>query len=277
MKFLIEAKSNPKNNIKEIIIVNDGSSDKTSLFLRENYKDIKLLENKTNQGFSVSVNKGVRVAKGNLILLINIDVVPTEDFLVPVFKHFENANVFAVSLHEKGFGWSKAYFGKGYIQLAMGDEGNSAHESFYVSAGSGVFRRKYFDELGGMDENLLSPFYWEDIDLAIRASRRGYISLWEPDALVLHKHESTIGSEFQKKLVQRIKERNQLLVIWKNVLARKMIYEHIVAVIKRIIGHPGYVRIVLMALSRINIALSSRKREKNDSMVSDEVIFTKFA
>ena len=273
---LIKAKSNSRNNIKEIIIVDDGSEDGSVAFLRDNYRNIKLLENKINKGFSISVNKGARIAKGDLLLLINIDVIPTHDFLEPVFKHFEDEKVFAVSLHEKNYGWAKGYFGDGYIQLSMGEDSEIAHESFYVSAGSGVFRRKYWEKLGGMDEKLLSPFYWEDIDLCFRAAKRGYINLWEPKANVLHKHESTISSEFRKIYVQRIKERNQLLVIWKNIHSQKLMFKHLIGVFLRTVKHPGYLRIIVMALSQIGIALKSRKKEMKESKVSDGVIFSRF-
>jgi len=274
---LIKAKLNPKNNIKEIIIVDDGSEDDSVSFLRNNYPSIKVLENKTNKGFSISVNKGAKAAKGNVLLLMNIDVIPSNDFLESVFKHFEDKRVFAVSLHEKDFGWGRGYFEDGYIQLAMGKETKTAHESFYVSAGSGVFRRKYWEELGGMDEKLLSPFYWEDIDLCYRAAKRGYINMWEPRARVLHKHESTISSEFRKLYVSRIKERNQLLFIWKNIHSQKLIKKHVIGLLVRTLMHPGYVRIIIMALSRLNVALESRRNEMRKSKISDESIFSSFA
>ena len=77
-----------------------------------------------------------------------------------------------------------------------------------------------------MDEKLLSPFYWEDIDLCYRAAKRGYINLWEPRGKVVHKHESTI-SKFPKIYVARVKERNQLLMLWKNIHSKNLIKKHI--------------------------------------------------
>ena len=211
-----------------------------------------------------------------MILLINTDVIPDEDFLVPVFKHFENKKVFAVSLHERGFGWAKGSFSEGYIQLAMGEESVKPHESFYVSGGSGVFRRDYWMELGGMDEKLLSPFYWEDIDLCYRAEKRGYVNLWEPEGHVTHNHESTI-SKFPKSYVQRIRERNQLLVIWKDIHSAVLIRRHVVGMVKRVVTHPGYARIVFMALGRLGTVLKERKKEIKVSKVSDEAIFSRYA
>jgi GT2 family glycosyltransferase len=275
LPILIEAKNNPANNIIEIIIVDDGSWDNSVKFITSIFPQVKLIKHKINRGFSAAVNTGVRAAKGNLILLINIDVLPEKDFLEAVFKNFGNPKVFAVSLHEKGYGWGKGSFEDGYIQLAMGEESESVHQSFYVSGGSGVFRRDIWMELGGMDEKLLSPFYWEDIDLCFRAAKRGYINLWEPEGKVVHNHESTI-SKFPKSYVQRIRERNQLLVIWKNIHSPSLIRKHFLGLVKRLISHPGYLRIILMAMGKLNLVLKERKKEMHLDKISDEAIFSRF-
>lgn len=273
---LIAAKDYAPNGIMEIIIIDDGSWDGSVNFLKKNYPDIRLFKHTANRGFSAAVNTGARVAKGDLILLINTDVTPDPDFLVKVLPNFEDKSVFAVSLHEKGFGSAKGTFTDGYIKLAMGEEGNKNHSSFYVSGGSGVFRRSIWVKLGGMDEKLLSPFYWEDIDLCYRAAKRGYKLLWEPGGLVEHHHESTI-SKFPKDYVARIRERNQLLMLWKNVTSPNLTRKHVVGVFTRLVKHPGYIRIVLMAIARSGIAMQKRRKEIKETKVSDEAIFARYA
>jgi len=273
---LIAAKDYAPNGIMEIIIIDDGSWDGSVNFLKKNYPDIRLFKHTTNRGFSAAVNTGARAAKGDLILLINTDVTPDPDFLVKVLPNFEDKSVFAVSLHEKGFGSAKGTFTDGYIKLAMGEEGNKNHSSFYVSGGSGVFRRSIWVKLGGMDEKLLSPFYWEDIDLCYRAAKRGYKLLWEPGGTVEHHHESTI-SKFPKDYVARIRERNQLLMLWKNVTSPNLTRKHVVGVFTRLVKHPGYIRIVLMAIARLGVAMQKRRKEIKETKVSDEAIFARYA
>jgi GT2 family glycosyltransferase len=273
---LFEAVDNPKNQIIEVIIVDDGSWDDSVSFINHNYKDkIKLIKHTKNRGFSAAVNTGVRATKGNLILLINTDVIPEKNFLEPVLPHFKNPKVFAVSTHEEGYGGAKGVFANGYIELGMNAETKNAAMSFYVSGGSGVFRKSIWQELDGMDEKLLSPFYWEDIDLCFRAAKRGYLNLWEPNGKVVHEHESTI-SKFPKVYVARVKERNQLLMLWKNIHSKKLMKEHVLGLISRLLRHPGYIRIVLMAFGRFGIMLKARKKEIRESKVSDEVIFARF-
>lgn len=273
---LFEAVNNPVNNIIEVIVVDDGSWDDSVSFLSKEYAGrVKLIKHTKNRGFSAAVNTGVRATKGDLILLINTDVIPEKNFLESLLPHFDNPKVFAVSAHEEGYGGAKGFFADGYIQLGMNKETKSAHQSFYVSGGSGVFRKSIWQELSGMDEKLLSPFYWEDIDLCFRAAKRGYINLWEPDGKVVHQHESTI-SKFPKKYVARVKERNQLLMLWKNIQSKNLIKKHIVAILLRAIKHPGYFIIIFMALGRLGIALKARNKEIKETKVSDEAIFANY-
>lgn len=273
---LFKAVNNPLNNIIEVIVVDDGSWDDSVSFLTREYKGkIRLIKHTKNRGFSAAVNTGARASRGDLLLLLNTDVIPQENFLETLLPHFNNPKVFAVSTHEEGYGGAKGFWSEGYIQLAMSKETKNAHQSFYVSGGSGLFRKSIWQELGGMDEKLLSPFYWEDIDLCFRAAKRGYINLWEPNGKVVHQHESTI-SKFPKKYVARVKERNQLLMLWKNIHSKNLIKKHIVAMFLRALRHPGYFIIIFMALMRIGICLKQRRKEIKESKVSDEAIFANF-
>ncbi|PJA42922.1 hypothetical protein CO176_00990 [Candidatus Woesebacteria bacterium CG_4_9_14_3_um_filter_39_10] len=275
LPLVIKAMNNPANGICEIIVVDDGSWDGSVRLIKEKFPQVKVIKHKINRGFSASINTGVRGSSGDLLVLLNSDVIPDEDFLISTLPHFKNPKVFAVSLHEKGYGWARGGFKDGYIQILPGEESDSFHESFYVSGGSGVFRRSFWMSLGGMDEKLFSPFYWEDIDICYRAAKRGYQILWDPESLVIHKHESTI-SKLSKKYVARVRERNQLLFIWKNITSASLTRRHLTGVLERLVRHPGYLRIVIMALGRLGIARKARQKEIKESRVSDEAIFSGF-
>ncbi|MDP3994448.1 MAG: glycosyltransferase [bacterium] len=273
--IFLKAKNFTQNKIKEIIIIDDGSLDNSAKFVKENYPEIELIKHTKNRGFSASVNTGVRMAKGDLIALLNTDVLPKEDFLLSIIPQFEDKSVFAVSMHEKNYTWAKGRFKDGYIQIEPGEETDETHISFWVSGGSGVFRKSMWKELGGMDEKLLSPFYWEDIDICYRGAKRGWKILWDPDSHVEHKHESTIG-KMPKKYVDKIRERNQLLFTWKNVQSPGLMRKHLAGVIKRLVKHPGYIKVLLMTLPRLKQMLKLRAKEKKESKVSDEIIFSRF-
>lgn len=263
------------NNILEIIVVDDGSSDGSVNFLKKNYPKIRLFKHKINRGLPAAINTGVRAAKGDLLLLMHADVIPQKDFLVPIFKHFKNKKVFAVSPNFDKSGILKGGFSGGFIKFYLGEEVLESTHSFYVSDGCGVFRRNIWMELNGVDEKLLSPFHWEDVDLCYRAEKRGYVNILEPGSHVTHNHESNI-SKFSKNYVQRIRERNQLLVIWKNIHSPTLIRRHFIGILRKIFKHPSYIGIVLMALGKLEIVLKERKKEIKFSKVSDEAIFAHF-
>jgi len=275
LPLVIKAMENRDNNILEIIVVDDASEDGSVKLIKHMFPSIMLIKHTKNRGFSAAVNTGARASSGDLLVLLNSDVIPNPDFLMAMSKHFKDPTVFAVSMHEKGYGWAKGTFINGYVGLEMGEESIKPSSSFYVSGGSGVFRRSLWMELGGMDEKLLSPFYWEDIDLCYRATKRGYQVLWESDSKVVHKHESTI-SKLSKKYVARVRERNQLLFIWKNITSINLTRKHFAGILKRLVRHPGYIIIIIMALGRLGIVLKARKKEIKESKVSDEAIFSKF-
>lgn len=272
---VIEAQHNLNNHIIEIIVVDDASYDDSVSYLKKNFPDIKIIKHKINRGFSYSVNTGVRMAKGNFVVLLNTDVIPDKNFLESVLPHFEDNKVFAISFHEKGYSWARGFFKDGFVSHEQGKETDSVHTTFWVSGGSGIFRRKYWMNLGGMDEKLLSPFYWEDIDLCYRAAKRGLVLLWEPNSFVEHKHESTI-SKLTKSYVQRIRERNELLFIWKNLSSVNLFRKHLRGLLLRVFRHPGYSRIVFMALVKIKLVIKKRKKEIKEAKISDEALFSKF-
>jgi GT2 family glycosyltransferase len=272
---VISAKNNPKNNIQEIIVVDDFSTDDSLIYLNSLKSEINLIKHTKNRGFSATTNTGARSAKGDLLVLLNNDVSPSHDFLISIQKLFnDDKKLFGISMHERGYGPAVGNFKDGYIELSMGKEDNKSKRSFYVSGGSGVFKKEVWKELGGLDENLLSPYYWEDLDLCYRAYKQGYYCLWDPDSKVNHKHESTISKLNQKK-VDIIRERNQLLMIWKNIHSPNMFKKHLRGVIKRVFEHPGYIKIVFFALLKLSVLIKERKKQKKASIVSDEAVFLK--
>ncbi|CAN5303931.1 glycosyltransferase family 2 protein [soil metagenome] len=276
LPFLIKAKENKKNNIKEIIVVDDASTDDSVIYLKNNFsKSIKLIIHNKNKGFSASVNTGVKNSSSNLVCLINSDVVVNKNFLEKMQEDFGDEKVFAVSLHEKGYGPSKGEFVDGFIVHDGQKESKNIEETFWANGGSAVFRRSIWIDLKGMDEKVLSPFYWEDLDLSYRAQKRGYKILWEPNSIVIHEHESTM-KKLNQKYLQRIRERNQLLFVWKNLTSKSLMRKHVGFLVKRIVNYPGYFRIFIMAISKMKVVKEARKVEIKETIVSDEAIFAKF-
>lgn len=275
LPLILKAREKRTNNIREIIIVDDASTDDSISFLKEKFaRKIKVIKQSENHGFAYTVNNGVKECEGDLICLINSDVEVSQNFLECISDDFKDKQVFAVSLHEKGFGYAKGKFKNGFIVHEGMPEIKKTSESFWASGGSAVFRRDLWNDMKGMDSELM-PFYFEDLDLSYRAQKRGYKILWDPKANVVHNHESTY-KKLNQNYVRRIKERNYLLFNWKNLTSGSLVRKHIIALFKKIIIHPGYLIVFLMAVLKLNTVIGRRKIEMKEAIVSDEAIFAKF-
>ena len=69
----IANRSNTRKKDYEIIVVNDGSTDRTR-FVAEMFKDeIKIINNKKNKGLPFSINEGILSARGRYIVRVNSD------------------------------------------------------------------------------------------------------------------------------------------------------------------------------------------------------------
>lgn len=271
--------------VDEVIISDDASEDGSLEFLKKEFPEVELVERSKNGGFSSNVNSGVKEAKGELVFLLNTDAVPEENCLSFVIPHFEDPKVFSVSFNTGG-NWSWAKFEDGFFWHYMAPKnggpssiGSSeqAHQTLWAGGGSGIFRKSMWEQLGGLDE-IYNPFYEEDVDLGYRATKRGYINLWEPNAKVEHyKEPGVISENFSKSKIAGIAERNQLLFIWKNITSEKLFSEHKIALIKKLLKNPKYFSIFLAALAKQREVFRKREVEKKEAKIKDEEIFSKFS
>lgn len=224
---LIEAVCNYKDI--EIIIVDDGSTDdsiniiQNSEFRIQNSNlKLKIIQNEKNLGFSSTVNKGAKEAKGDILVLLNTDVVPEKDFLKPLMEHFNDESVFAVGCMDKSIENGKTVlrgrgigkWKKGFLVHKRGEINKT--NTLWVGGGSGAFRKLIWDRLGGLNQ-IYDPFYWEDIDLSYRALKSGYKVLFEPKSIVYHEHEKgAIRKKFSPFKIKTIAYRNQFIFVWEN-------------------------------------------------------------
>jgi len=273
---VLKATLNPKNFIEEVIVVDDGSKDDSVSFLKKEFPQIRLVIHKVNRGFSAAVNSGVKAAGSEFVVLLNSDVYPKEDFLEEVLSFIKkDEDIFAVSFHEKGWGGAKGAFEDGFIVHKPGKEGALPHSTFYVNAGGAIYRKNMWEALGGMDEKLFSPFYWEDVDISYGALKRGFKLFWHPAAYVSPNLSASVG-KLPKMRVSRIQERNHLIFNWKNLTSPRLFRKHLISLFAKVFKHPKYIIIVIMALSRLRETLKARKKEIREAKVSDEIIFSRF-
>lgn len=228
---VLEAVSFYKKGKAEIIIVDDASTDNSLDLVKD--KNVVVLKNEKNLGFSSTVNKGVGKARGDIIVLLNTDVYPQENFLEPLLKRFEDESVFAVGCLDKSAEGGKIVergrglgeWKRGFLIHRRGEVDKT--NTLWVSGGSGAFRKSIWDKLGGLNE-LYNPFYWEDIDLSYRALKSGYKIFFEPKSVVFHEHEKgSIKEKYTSSQIKAIAYRNQFIFVKENATDYDLKFKHL--------------------------------------------------
>ncbi|HJX05922.1 MAG TPA: glycosyltransferase family 2 protein [Candidatus Nanoarchaeia archaeon] len=163
------------NGKKEIIVVDDGSRDKTYEIAHAIAKKfpVKVIRTK-HSGKSKSINRALRIAKGELIAIVDGDSVIHNDALVEAVKYLPPDKIAAVCATVKVKN-RKAFLG---IWLQMEQLYNSLLRGLFskvnvniVAPGPlSVYKKKCLLEIKGFE----TKGYSEDVDVAIRLIKAGY-------------------------------------------------------------------------------------------------------
>jgi len=274
---------NYQENNWEVIVVNDGSNDDTIEWLSQNYPNIKVVTNQKNLRFARAVNKGVDEAKGDIIILLNNDVRPEKDFLIPLLKHFADKDLFAVGCLEKNIeagetvmgGRGLGKFSRGFLVHHRALDQNKP-DTLWVTAGSAAFRKTIWDKLGGFDP-LFRPAYEEDRDLSYNAIKSGYKIAFEPKSKVEHIHETSNLKSFGKNKITIMSFKNQLLFVWKNISSPQLLFLHTMwlpyhLVMTTIRSRGSFLIGFFQAISQLPEALISRSRSSKLWKITDKQI-----
>lgn len=192
----------------EIIVVDNCSEDESAQLVKKYFQEVILLENKTNEGFSKGNNRGVEIAHGEYICLLNPDTVVAENTFENILKFAENHPDFgAIGLKmidgtgnflpeskrnlpvpkvafQKLLGNTQNYYAHHLVESENG--------KVDVLAGAFMFMKKSrYLEVGGLDNDYF--MYGEDIDLCYKFSKSGYQNYYIGTETMLHyKGESTV-------------------------------------------------------------------------------------
>ncbi len=213
----------------EIIVVDDASTDGSVMFLRQNFPAVKVVQHEANLRFGVACNTGVKAAKGDIVILLNTDVVPQKGFITSLQSHFQNINVFSVGCKEiedtggkrKISGRTEGRFERGFL-VHWRPKDQESQDTLWTFGGSMAVDRKKYLQLNGFDP-MFAPAYWEDIDLCWRAREKGWHILFEKDAVVHHNHETTNKTVFGQRKMEVMSYRNQILFVWKHYRGKQLI------------------------------------------------------
>lgn len=193
----------------EVIVADNGSTDGSVDFIRAKFPAVRIVENGENLGFAKGNNRGIAVAKGEYVLILNPDTIILD-------RALEKLVAFADTRPESGaFGprvlnlnrslqisarplptvsgyLVKALYARGLRRLSprfesdlyLDWQGDTEREIGYAIGCALLVRGGLLKRLGGFDERFF--YHFEETDLCYRAKASGSSVYFCPSAEIIH-------------------------------------------------------------------------------------------
>ncbi|MEM8831800.1 MAG: glycosyltransferase family 2 protein [Cyanobacteria bacterium P01_G01_bin.19] len=196
----------------EIVVVDDGSSDRTLAWLRENKAQlphVKIFE-QNHQGAAAARNLGVQNALGDTIVFIDSDLVVTNSFLQ------SHAN--ALVKGERDLGSDRLFTYGAVINTNNFDDPTAEpykitdFSAAYFATGNVAIARKWLEEVGLFDTGF-QLYGWEDLELGVRLKKLNLKLIKCPEAVGYHWHPAFNLEQIPRMIEQEI-QRGEMGVIF---------------------------------------------------------------
>ncbi|MFN8224465.1 MAG: glycosyltransferase family 2 protein [Gaiellales bacterium] len=185
-----------------VVVADNASTDGTPAHVRESFPDARVVELATNHGFAVACNCGARAGDGDVVVLLNNDVVCPPDFLAklvaPLAERDRLGSVAALlvrpggqAIDSAGLTADRTMAGFPRLRgLPPADVGARTPVLSGPAGAAGAYRRGAWEEVGGLDEGVF--MYGEDLDLALRLRAAGWETTLAADAVAVHLGSASI-------------------------------------------------------------------------------------
>lgn len=194
----------------EIIVVDNASPDGSADMVRSGFKEVVLIANKENIGYSKGNNVGVKAAKGRFILFLNADTFVYKETLYAMVRFMQetkragaatcNITLPNGKLDEashRGFptpwrsfahfsGFSKLFpYSKLFAGYSLGwMDFTKTHEIDACAGAFMIVQRQAGEGIGWWDEDFF--WYGDDLDFCFRLKEKGWKIYFVPTVSILH-------------------------------------------------------------------------------------------
>ncbi len=194
----------------EIILIDNASSDRSIVQVAQQFQEVQFIQNEKNVGFGAANNKGIQIAKGEFVFLLNSDTLLLSDAISTFVGFMRNpannkvavcgANLLsanhapatsfgnfptilcAISL--LGF---KVFYQNYYAKhLSLGSVNFSSDIKVvdFISGANMFIRANVLQQTGCFDESFF--LYFEETELSYRIQKAGYQSVLLPMVNIVH-------------------------------------------------------------------------------------------
>ena len=202
--------------IKEVIVVDNGSTDRSVKTIRERLPKAKVIMNENNNSLSNGINLGIQQATAEFLFLINPDVKFSFLSLFYLLKKASSENkkkivspklmlmdnpqfINGVGNFVGPFFWGYDC-GLGHLDVGQFDD----IKTLYSSCFAAILIPKETLELVGLLDDAYTMYY-EDVDWCLRARTMGFELFFEPKAIIYHAY---VGHQTAKKQISFHKLQN---------------------------------------------------------------------
>ncbi len=225
----IDSLLNPGIKDWELVVVDNNSDDHSVAYLKERFKKLPnchVVQNPINM-YSQGLNLGAKKATGRYLAYFNNDVALEKGYFQELIKQLDKdpnvaigqgklVNLFNHTLIDSAGETMDKYGNPITIGHKEKDRGQYDKEEEILSASGSacMIKKELFNKIGGYDNDY--GIGYEDMDLALRSRRLGYVVKRFPKAIVYHKRASTDLAAFVRIKVKWHFNKNRLSTMIKN-------------------------------------------------------------
>jgi len=191
-----------------VTVVDDASTDDSVALIKSRYPEVQVFQLDQNRGFAAAVNAGLAATHQPFVALLNNDTEADPHWLAALIGALERWPQFAFAASKlRLFDRRNVLHSAGDFYRPNGEPGNRGvweedrgqydvySEVFGPCAGAAAYRRSALELLAEdgrvFDEELV--MYCEDVDLNLRARRKGLRTIFVPTAVVYHRLSASGG------------------------------------------------------------------------------------
>lgn len=179
----------------EIIVVDDGSTDETAVLAQQ--QGVTVIKRPRGRP-AAARNSGIRAANGTLVCCTDADCIPAADWLRELTAPFADPDLVAT---KGSYTTHQPQLVARFVQLEYEDKYDLLAQQAtidFIDTYSAAYRREVLLANDGFDEQF--P-YLEDQELSFRLAARGYKMVFQPTAVVAHRHSHTLARYVRKKAI----------------------------------------------------------------------------